>query len=134
MEAYASEVEHEASLSVTVHNKVFMYSIPNFCDVYKGCWKVNGLVCAAKENYKDEELLNQEEEWMDCMKQNINNHPNIVMLLSSSVARDGLRLGIVAELLPCTLRRFIRGRKSLKAILPLDFKRSILVDIVLAMR
>jgi serine/threonine protein kinase len=113
----------------------YMFSIPNFCEIYKGRWAANGLICTVKEDYSDVKLLEDEKRWLEWISGKIKSHPNVVMYFCSYPrTQDGTIQGILTEFLPSTLRDFVHSKRTLRRAMPLDFKRSILVDVVLAMR
>jgi serine/threonine protein kinase len=122
-------------LDVTIDEKIHKFSIPNFCEIYKGRWAANGLICTVKEDYSDVKLLEDEKRWLEWISGKIKSHPNVVMYFCSYPrTQDGTIQGILTEFLPSTLRDFVHSKRTLRRAMPLDFKRSILVDVVLAMR
>ena len=59
-------------------------------------------------------------------------HTNIVQFFGLWETADG-SVALVMELLHCSLRRFLEQTKTLKEIIPLDLKHSILLDVSRAM-
>lgn len=126
-----------------IDEQIYEFCIPNFCEIYKARWAVNGLLCTVKEHYSDVELFKGEERWLKWMSKvksdtDTKCHPNVVMYFCSYPrTQDGTILqGILTEFLlkNSTLRDFVYCRRTLRRDMPLDFKRNILVDVVLAMR
>ena len=122
-------------MTIDEKNPIHKFSIPNFCEIYKGRWAANGLICTVKEHYSDVKLLEDEKRWVE-WSSTIKSHPNVVVYFCSYTRTqdDSDIQGILTEFLPSTLRDFVHNKRTLKRVMPLDFKRSILVDVVLAMR